>query len=240
MYDVIRSTLMKEVMSIRVEEKLKTELDSAGINRADVARTAYEDALLDAAVGVCAITGDTCYFDSFATVGTATQIGETLDIPSDVEEVDITDPKFIEVTKTITQDGDKEGLEAHYLNQLGPATYRAEVEYLASVGTNTDHLDGWARYRLENPIENEDDFRLATLIEFVYENSDIDHHSGFITLDNIWDEHSEGVQNTVIGRANSNPNTPLAAALEELGVTIEPHPDIDDIRSDEQESSEAE
>lgn len=118
--------MVQTPVSIRLPDQLIDHLDRAGINRSAVARDALKDELLANAVGVCAVTGKICYQGDFATVSSGSPIGQALDLPSSVSDVDVIDSVFSDLAKDVASGRNPELPDEIYLHHVGPATYLAE------------------------------------------------------------------------------------------------------------------
>jgi hypothetical protein len=221
---------MDAQISTRIQQWLADELDRAELpNRSRVIRETLRDELVEATVGVCAITGKLCYGDS-SEVGMDSPLGKQIPIPDDIPHIRLTAEQFDTLSK---QHATGELTEADftdlYANDVGPATYFAENQYLAAAEAGElVHEDSWmasnSRYVKLKPQIEEDDFatelRAIGALEWCHITDDT---PDVVTIQAIWDEQDEDIQNHLIGKGYENMDMGdgealLVDILDELGV----------------------
>jgi hypothetical protein len=209
---------MSQKTSIRLPEPMSDALDRADINKSSVARKAFIDELLNRTVGVCAVTGQRCYMGDFATVGNSTPLGNRLGLPTSVENVDMVDSMFERLSGQIAAGETLDINQSEmYINTITPTVYRAEVEYLAAIGSHSDEIAGWGRAVLKRPTDPTEwnDLRLYCLLRWMHrENPD----SSVFCLRSVWEAHPQSIRQQAIGRLQNDPGDASSAILDALGV----------------------
>jgi hypothetical protein len=220
---------MDAQISTRIPQWLADELDRAELpNRSRVIRDTLKDELVEATVGVCAITGKRCYGDSLE-VGMDSPLGKQIPIPDDIPYIRLKAEQFDTLSKQhATGELTETDFTDLYANDVGPATYFSENQYLAAAEAGQRiHEDSsmasnsrYVKLKPQVEIDLATELRAISALEWCHITDDT---PDAVTIQAIWDEQDEDIQNHLIGKVNENKDMGdgealLVDILDELGV----------------------
>ena len=210
---------MEKMISTRVPNALHEQLNRADITQSENIRRALEDELMRESTGVCAITGNRCYINNFATVGATTPLGNYLNIPHKAETIDLINDEFETVTKCFNSGATPP--ETAYIDDIGVATYKAETDYIADTHPNGEVTDAWSRAAFKDTNTDTDTNAVRRLIAVLEYIAYTEPESTLITAENVWNEHNTTVQERVIEYADNTDRQTLHTVLDRFSLTHE-------------------